>query len=228
MTASSVKQLIRMATDSVEVDGLLELPERPRGVVLFAHGSGSSRLSPRNNHVAGEIRRQQIATLLMDLLTPIEDHSAAARFDIALLTRRLDSAIDWLRRDARTGALPIGLFGASTGAAAALRAAATHGGDIAAVVARGGRPDLAGRAALERVRAPTLLIVGGRDDVVIDINRTALAALRCDKRLDIIPGATHLFEEPGALETVATLAAHWFAAHLGGAQEVGAPPTQAG
>jgi putative phosphoribosyl transferase len=208
-----MRELIKMAAGAAEVEGMLELPDSPRGIVLFAHGSGSSRLSPRNNYVATEIRRAQAGTLLMDLLTPLEDRNPRTRFDISLLTQRLRTAIDWLGRHDRTRALPISLFGASTGAAAALQAAAM-GDDIAAVVSRGGRPDMAGADALGKVRAPTLLIVGGFDDVVIDLNRTAYAVLRCEKRLEIVPGATHLFEEPGTLEAVASLAADWFARHL--------------
>ena len=208
-----MSELITMAAGAAKVEGMLELPADPRGIVLFAHGSGSSRLSPRNNYVAAEIRRAQAGTLLMDLLTPWEDRDRATRFDIPLLTQRLRTAIDWLGHHDSTRTLPLGLFGASTGAAAALQAAAI-GDDVAAVVSRGGRPDMAGAAALGKVRAPTLLIVGGLDDVVIDLNRTAYAALCCEKQLEIIPGASHLFEEPGTLEAVASLAAAWFARHL--------------
>jgi putative phosphoribosyl transferase len=214
MEAAIHKELITIVAGSVEVEGMLEMPANAKGVVLFAHGSGSSRHSPRNNYVAGEIRRVQLGTLLMDLLTPDEDRNYQTRFDIPLLTERLNVAIDWLANHEGTRTLPIGLFGASTGAAAALQAAAIHGDAIGAVVSRGGRPDLAGRDALERVSAPTLLIVGGLDDVVIELNRSAYAALRCPKQLEIVPGATHLFEEPGALETVAGLAAEWFENHL--------------
>jgi putative phosphoribosyl transferase len=208
-----MSELITIAAGAAEVEGMLDLPADPRGIVLFAHGSGSSRLSPRNNYVAAEIRRMQVGTLLMDLLTAREDRNRATRFDISLLTQRLRTAIDWLGHHDSTRTLPLGLFGASTGAAAALQAAAI-GDDVAAIVSRGGRPDMAGADALGTVRAPTLLIVGGLDDVVIELNRTAYAALRCEKQLEIIPGATHLFEEPGTLEAVASLAADWFARHL--------------
>ena len=214
MMLSMQKELVRIKADSVHVEGMLELPTNPIGIILFAHGSGSSRLSPRNNYVAGELRNAHMGTLLLDLLTPQEDRNYQTRFDISLLTQRLNTAADWLRQYERTRPLPIGLFGASTGAAAALQLAAKRGTDIAAVVSRGGRPDMAGRQALEKVRAPTLLIIGGFDDVVIDLNRVAYTALHCEKRLEIIPGATHLFEEPGTLEAVSALAADWFSRHL--------------
>jgi putative phosphoribosyl transferase len=196
------------------MEGMLEIPPEPIGIVLFAHGSGSSRLSPRNNYVARVLRDAKIATLLLDLLTQEEDQVYRTRFDISLLTQRLQTASDWLRQQNDTRSLPLGLFGASTGAAAALQLAALSGPAVAAVVSRGGRPDLAGQSALEKVTAPTLLIVGGRDDVVIELNRTAYAVLNCEKELVIVPGATHLFEEPGALETVAELARDWFLRHL--------------
>jgi putative phosphoribosyl transferase len=207
-------ELVRIATDSVKMEGMLELPEDAAGIVLFAHGSGSSRLSPRNNYVAGVLREAKIGTLLMDLLTPQEDQVYRTRFDISLLTRRLLDAVNWVRQYDPTRSLTIGLFGASTGAASALQVAALLQSDIKAVVSRGGRPDLAGREMLEKVTAPTLLIVGGLDDVVIDLNRAAYDALKCEKQLVIVPGATHLFEEPGTLEAVARLARDWFAAHL--------------
>ena len=201
--------------------GTLSLPDSPLGVVAFAHGSGSSRHSPRNQYVAGVLQEHDIATLLFDLLTPQEDRTTATRFDIDLLTERLLAAIDWLEASKETqGMYPfgyphrkLGCFGASTGAAAALQAAAKHPA-IAAVVSRGGRPDLAGPQALTLVRAPTLLIVGGRDDGVIDLNRQAYDLLRCEKKLAIVPGATHLFEEPGTLEQAAEHAARWFGKHL--------------
>lgn len=196
------------------LEGVLALPAKPIGVVLFAHGSGSSRLSPRNNYVAGQLNQAGLGALLIDLLTEQEDSEHRARFDIALLTDRLGAAIAWLRQHDSTHDLPIGLFGASTGAAAALQAAARDDADIAAVVSRGGRPDLAGQQALKRVRAPTLLIVGGRDNAVMGLNRAAFSVLRCEKRLDIVPRATHLFEEPGALEAVSALAVEWFGQHL--------------
>ncbi len=184
------------------------------GVVLFAHGSGSSRFSPRNNFVAAALRRTGITTLLIDLLTAREDEDYEARFDIALLTERLAHAALWLNESPENRSLPLGLFGASTGAAAALQLAARMATDISAVVSRGGRPDLAGTAALEQVRAPTLLIVGARDTEVIALNRSAYRHLNCEKELTLVPGATHLFEEPGTLERVAGLASRWFADHF--------------
>jgi putative phosphoribosyl transferase len=191
-------------------------PPNARGIVLFAHGSGSSRRSPRNRQVAGVLQDAGFATLLMDLLSAQEERSEAAtghlRFDIPFLARRLMAATDWVRGSSGTGSLPIGYFGASTGAAAALVAAAERPDDVAAVVSRGGRPDLAGPS-LPHVRAATLLIVGGRDEAVIGMNEEALKALRCTKRLQIVPRATHLFEEAGALEDVARLAREWFEAY---------------
>ncbi len=208
---------VRIASGGASLDGDLALPEAARGVVLFAHGSGSSRHSSRNRYVAQELRRSGLGTLLMDLLTAEEEavdaRTGHLRFDIGLLAERLGAATDWLRADSRTSGLAIGCFGASTGGGAALVAAAERPKGVAAVVSRGGRPDLAGPA-LPCVQAPTLLIVGGRDEPVIEMNREALARLRCEKRLEIVPGATHLFEEPGALEQVARLAADWFGRHL--------------
>lgn len=194
--------------------GTLSLPEPARGLVAFAHGSGSSRLSPRNTFVAGVLQHAGIATLLFDLLTTDEDRDRAARFDIALLTARLLLATDWIDGEPELRSLPLGYFGASTGAAAALEAAASRDARVAAVVSRGGRPDLAGPGLLEAVRAPTLLIVGGEDDVVIELNRKAMARMRCEAKLVIVPGATHLFEEPGTLEQVARHAADWFGRRL--------------
>ncbi|MFG2482960.1 phosphoribosyltransferase family protein [Streptomyces virginiae] len=201
----------------VEVDaggpvlvGDLALPEGAGAVVVFAHGSGSSRRSPRNRSVAADLNRAGLATLLLDLLTPDEEADRANVFDIETLARRLAEATAWLRR---RESLPAGWFGASTGAAAALWAAGETGADIGAVVSRGGRPDLAGER-LATVRAPTLLIVGGRDSTVLDLNRRAQRELRCENRLEIVPGATHLFEEPGALDEVARLAGDWFTRHL--------------
>ena len=213
MTSSMQKELVNIGLDSVQVQGMLELPQNPIGLVLFAHGSGSSRLSPRNNYVAAVLREAKLGTLLMDLLTPQEDRSYQTRFDIPLLTQRLHAATRWARGYQDVQSLPIGLFGASTGAAAALQVAAIPDAAIKAVVSRGGRPDLAGPA-LQQVRAPTLLIVGGADDVVIQLNRAAYAVLNCEKQLAIVPGATHLFEEPGALETVAEFAKDWFVQYL--------------
>ncbi len=214
MMLSAQKGLITIRSGSARLEGMLEVPENPIGIVIFVHGSGSSRLSPRNNYVAGELRNAQIGTLLMDLLTAQEDRDYKKRFDISLLAQRLNTATDWVQQYDSTQSLPIGLFGASTGAAAALQLAAVRSLEIAALVSRGGRPDMAGRQALAKVRAPTLLIVGGLDDVVIDLNRVAYTALHCEKRLEIIPDATHLFEEQGTLEEVAALATDWFVRYL--------------
>jgi dienelactone hydrolase len=198
----------------VELDGELVLPPSAKGVVLFAHGSGSSRFSPRNTYVAEVLQQRGIATLLFDLLTRAEDQVYETRFDIALLTERLLAATEWLQKKPDTKNLRIGYFGASTGAAAALQAAAKMGDKISAVVSRGGRPDLAGAAALRQVSAPTLLIVGGDDYGVIELNQQAAALIKCEKKLTLVPGATHLFEEPGTLQQAARNAADWFAQHL--------------
>jgi dienelactone hydrolase len=204
---------------AVQLEGRLTIPEDARGLVLFAHGSGSSRLSPRNRFVAAALGHDGLATLLVDLLTPEEDevdaHTASFRFDIHLLAARLVGVTDWLARREEARHLKLGYFGSSTGAAAALFAAVER--TVGAIVSRGGRPDLAGPA-LDAVRAPTLLVVGGADDRVLELNTRALERLRCEKRLDIVPGATHLFEEPGALERVARLAGDWFVRYLGGAE----------
>jgi putative phosphoribosyl transferase len=205
---------VRIPLGRVNLAGTLSLPASPRAIVLFAHGSGSSRNSPRNVFVAQVLHAAGFGTLLFDLLTPDEDRDYATRFDIGLLSERLVGATRWLRADPAWAASPLGYFGASTGAAAALVAAAELPVGVGAVVSRGGRPDLAGATALERVVAPTLLIVGGNDTTVIGLNREAYARLRCAKELQIVPGATHLFEEPGTLESVATLAAGWFARYL--------------
>lgn len=197
-----------------QLEGTLVLPPGARGVVLFAHGSGSSRFSPRNNQVAAGLRQAGVGTLLFDLLTEEEARDRSLVFDIPLLADRLREATEWVRVEPECQGLTIGYFGASTGAGAALVAAAREGDGIGAVVSRGGRPDLAGDA-LGRVRAPSLLIVGGADTQVLALNRMALAALTCDKALEIVPGATHLFEEPGALDAVIALARDWFARHLG-------------
>lgn len=208
---------LRLRAGPVELDGDLAVPADATGVVLFAHGSGSSRHSPRNRQVAAALHRAGLATLLLDLLTAAEDEldrvTAELRFDVAMLAERLVAAVDLLASDAATGALPLGAFGASTGAGAALVAAAERPEAVAAVVSRGGRPDLAGPA-LALVRAPTLLIVGGQDREVLELNRAALARLPASSRLEVVPGATHLFEEPGALDRVARLAAAWFTHHL--------------
>lgn len=208
-------QLISIAAGPEAImEGMLALPAEPIGMVLFAHGSGSSRHSPRNQRVAARLHAAGVASLLLDLLAADEDASAGRRFDIALLGDRLGLAASWLATEPLTAPLPLGLFGASTGAAAALRLAARDGSAIAAVVSRGGRPDLAGPGALAAVSAPTLLIVGGDDGAVVELNRQALAELRCDKGLLVIPGATHLFEEPGKLDAVAAAAVDWFVRYL--------------
>src|SRR5688572_21953397 len=197
--------------------GDLTVPRDAGGVVVFAHGSGSGRFSSRNRYVAAELVRGGLATLLVDLLTEAEEavdrRTTHLRFDIPLLAHRVISTVDWLARDELVGSLPVGCFGASTGAAAALVAAAERPRRVGAVVSRGGRPDLAA-AALPRVTAPTLLIVGGRDPEVLRLNQQAQELLAADTRLEVVPGATHLFEEPGALEQVATLARDWFVLHL--------------
>jgi pimeloyl-ACP methyl ester carboxylesterase len=199
----------------VGLEGMLEVPARALGVVVFAHGSGSGRFSPRNRQVAAALRQAGVATLLFDLLTERESHDRRNVFDIGLLARRLQAAVALAADHPMTAGLPIGLFGASTGAAAALLAAAGCPTAIAAVVSRGGRPDLAGETALRRVRAPTLLIVGEEDGQVIGLNEQAQSLMTCPSELAIVPHATHLFEEPGALEQVARLAISWFARWLG-------------
>jgi putative phosphoribosyl transferase len=208
---------VQIGAGSVLLNGELNIPENATGIVLFAHGSGSSRHSPRNQHVARMIRDAGVATLLFDLLTreeeAIDNYTREFRFDINLLARRLVAATKWLAGQTETSHLRPGYFGASTGGGAALVAAAEIGEKIGAVVSRGGRPDLAG-AALSRVKAPTLLIVGGLDVPVIRMNEEAYVQLRCQKELKIVAGATHLFEEPGKLDEVANLAAEWFLTHL--------------
>ena len=212
--SESIERLVHVPADGVTLEGALVIPRDARGVVLFAHGSGSSRHSPRNNYVARVLQAGSLGTLLIDLLTEREDATYETRFDIDLLARRLTATTEWLGEQPATQHLDMGYFGASTGAAAALRAAADVGSRIKAIVSRGGRPDMA-ESALDRVQAPTLLIVGGRDDVVIELNQLAFERLRGVKELVIVPGATHLFEEPGALEEVARLAARWFGRYLG-------------
>ena len=215
---------VRVSVGSVVLEGSLDVPDEARGVVLFAHGSGSGRHSPRNRYVARTLREANLATLLIDLLTVEEEeidlHTRQLRFDIGLLAQRLVGATDWIAQNLETQNFPVGYFGASTGAGAALVAAAIRPQLVAAVVSRGGRPDLAGDA-LPRVAAPTLMIVGGNDRPVIDMNREALGQLRAEKKLEIVPGATHLFEEPGALEEVARLAVAWFVRYLGPAGDTG-------
>lgn len=206
---------VRVTAGPVSLAGHLTIPEHALGVVVFAHGSGSSRHSPRNRYVADVLNRAGLGTLLFDLLTPEEERNRANVFDIELLARRLIDVTSWLSRQPDTASLPVGYFGASTGAGAALAAAADPGVDVAAVVSRGGRPDLAGPS-LSDVSAPTLLIVGGRDDVVLDLNRQAQSAMSADCELAVVPGATHLFEEPGTLGRVAELARDWFVGHMTG------------
>jgi putative phosphoribosyl transferase len=217
-TTAAAEQSVRLTIDSATLEGNLAIPAGATGIVLFAHGSGSSRHSPRNRYVAEALREGGLATLLIDLLTSAEERedarTARLRFDISLLARRVAAATAWLAANPVTSHLRTGYFGASTGAAAALVAAANRPDDVGAVVSRGGRPDLA-IPVLARVKAPTLLIVGSLDLPVIDMNREALEHLQVEKRLDIVPGATHLFEEPGALEQVARLARQWFQTHLG-------------
>jgi pimeloyl-ACP methyl ester carboxylesterase len=212
--SESIERLVHVPADGVTLEGALVVPVEARGVVLFAHGSGSSRHSPRNNYVARVLQAGALGTLLIDLLTEREDATYETRFDIDLLAHRLTATTEWLWEQPATQHLDMGYFGASTGAAAALRAAADVGSRIKAIVSRGGRPDMA-ESALDRVQAPTLLIVGGRDDVVIELNQRAFERLRGVKELVIVPGATHLFEEAGALEEVARLAARWFGRYLG-------------
>jgi putative phosphoribosyl transferase len=208
---------VRIPAASALLDGTLELPPQAQGVVVFSHGSGSGRYSPRNRFVAETLRESGVGTLLLDLLTVREDEDYERRFDIDLLTERLADAVRFLQERPATAKLPIGLFGASTGAASALRVAAMLPDSIRAVVSRGGRPDLAGTAALAGVTAPTLLIVGARDFGVIELNEAARDELtHCDRDLVLVPGATHLFEEPGTLEQVAALASRWFERHLAG------------
>ncbi len=217
MALENQERVVHIAIGPVTLEGNLTIPEGAYGVVLFAHGSGSSRHSPRNRYVAQVLNGGKLATLLVDLLTPGEEaidmQTAHLRFDINLLAARLVGATDWLTGQPETRDVRLGYFGASTGAAAALVAAAERPEPVGAVVSRGGRPDLAGNA-LPRVQAPTLLIVGGNDTPVISLNQAAYQQLRCEKRLVIVPGASHLFEEPGALDAVAQLARDWFERHL--------------
>ncbi len=223
ISESFLESLVSVTAGSVSLEGNLSMPQGAEGIVLFAHGSGSSRHSPRNRYVAQVLREAGLATLLIDLLTVEEEaidmRTRHLRFDIELLATRLVGATDWLLQNSNTRNLRIGYFGASTGAAAALVAAVERPEAVSAIVSRGGRPDLAG-SVLERVQAPTLLIVGGYDRPVIEMNRSALAQLRTKKQLEIVPRATHLFEEPGALEQVARLASQWFERYLTSAQSI--------
>ena len=199
--------------DNKMLAGNLTVPEAAHGLVIFAHGSGSSRLSPRNNYVADILNKQHMATLLTDLLTPLEDEVYETRFNIGLLSNRLVKVTEWALREPVLRWLPVGYFGASTGAASALYAAGLLDKNIKALVSRGGRPDLAGQA-LQKVKAPTLLIVGSLDTLVIQLNKQAFNELECEKKIEIVQGATHLFEEPGTLNKVAELAANWFLPHF--------------
>ena len=216
-TGDGLERQVSLPAAGVTLDGTLGIPADARGMVLFAHGSGSSRFSPRNRYVARVLRDAGLATLLVDLLSPGEEEVDMAtrhlRFDIGLLADRLVVGLDWLAHEPSTRALPVGLFGASTGGGAALVAAARRPDAVSAVVSRGGRPDLAGDA-LPQVRAPTLLIVGGHDEAVIELNRQAMRRMRGEVHLEIVPGASHLFEEPGTLEEVAALARDWLLRHL--------------
>jgi len=208
-----MEQIVIIPADSVELDGILYMPKKAQAVVIFAHGSGSSRHSKRNKFVATVLNDAGIGTLLFDLLTMEEDATYENRFNIELLTKRLEAATRWVKNQPQLKGISIGYFGASTGAASALFAAAGMGEEIRAVVSRGGRPDLA-KKALHLVKSPTLLIVGGLDDVVIGLNQEAYDLIQAKKELKIIPGATHLFEEPGKLEETANLAAEWFRTYL--------------
>lgn len=208
-----VERLIHFTIDSVRLEGMLNIPDGAKNLVLFAHGSGSSRLSPRNKFVADVLNQANIATFLIDLLSRKEDENYQTRFDISLLTKRFIGVIQWLERESDVKDLSLGIFGASTGAAAALEAAALQKNKVKAVVSRGGRPDLT-MELLDRVEAPTLLIVGGEDFLVVKLNEEALKKLTCEKKLEIIPNATHLFEEPGCLEEVAKHASQWFEKHF--------------
>jgi dienelactone hydrolase len=214
---NALQQSLRIPAAGVALDADMVVPQAARGLVLFAHGSGSSRHSSRNRHVAGELQAAGLATVLADLLTPEEEQldlrTGALRFDIDRLSGRVTALTDWLVEQERLADLGVGLFGASTGAAAALVAAAARPAAVEAVVSRGGRPDLAG-GLLRQVRQPTLLIVGGRDRTVLELNRGAMEELGGETRLEIVPGASHLFEEPGALDEVARLARGWFVHHL--------------
>jgi dienelactone hydrolase len=226
--ATGIERQVLIPAGDVRLEGDLSVPDRPRGVVLFAHGSGSGRHSPRNRFVAKRLNEAGLGTLLIDLLTVREEtvdaRTGHLRFDIPFLVRRLRHASDWLANDPDTARLRLGYFGASTGGGATLVAAADRPKQVGAVVSRGGRPDLAGPA-LARVQAPTLLIVGGDDEPVIELNEIALCQLRCEKQLEIVPHATHLFEEPGALEEVARLATAWFVRYIGRLKDAGVPET---
>lgn len=214
MTTHTLAEPVAVEIGAQHLPGLLGIPAAPVGLIIFAHGSGSGRFSPRNNYVAAALRRHRFATLLLDILTLDEESDRAAVFDIALLARRLTIAADWATEHEQLGTLPIGYFGASTGAGAAIVSAARRGSPVRAIVSRGGRPDLAGDA-LGALHVPTLLIVGSLDGQVIALNRRAFAELAEPKRLVVVPGAGHLFEEPGTLDAVIVEACRWFAEYLG-------------
>lgn len=214
MNTYPLNEEVQIPVDEINLPGNLLIPENSKGIIVFAHGSGSSRHSSRNKYVAETLHQARFSTLLFDLLTPAEDRYFENRFDIPLLTDRLIKVTGWLKQDSRTGDLSIGYFGASTGAAATLRAAASLGRVISAVVSRGGRPDLAEQAYLTRVISPTLLIVGSLDTEVIRMNQDAFSQLRAERDIRIVNGATHLFEEPGKLEEVAAMAVEWFDKYL--------------
>lgn len=214
MNRRSTRRVIEVPSGPARLPGMLDLPAEAIGIVIFAQGSGSSRHAPHNRAVANTLREARVATLLIDLLTAAEDRAYETRFDIGLLTTRLSAAVRWISLQAATTGLPIGLLGTSTGAAAALQVAAALRHEIGAVVCRSGRPDLASRNALGLIRAPTLLIVGGADHDAIPPNERAFTSLQCEKEISLVPHATHLFEEPGALEKVARLAAGWYVRHL--------------
>lgn len=220
-SGASIARDVRVPAGRLQLEGTLALPDRACGIVVFSHGSGSGRHSPRNAYVAGVLNEAGLATLLLDLLTPEEAANVELRFDIPLLTERLIDAVRFVQHYPASSSLRVGLFGASTGAASALRAGAEMPETIRAIVSRGGRPDLTGNQMLPLVRAPTLLLVGGEDGEVIALNRSAERHLQCEKALHLVPGATHLFEEPGTLEIVARQARDWFVRHLAGA---GQPP----
>lgn len=213
MANDSSSQLVHIPADSVILEGVLDVPHDAQALIIFAHGSGSSRHSKRNKYVAQVLRESGLGTLLFDLLTRDEDVIYENRFDIPMLANRLTAATRWIKKQQQTKDLKIGYFGASTGAAAALIAASEPGSEVGAIVSRGGRPDLAEQT-LKHVKAPTLLLVGGNDYIVIQLNQQAYNVIKAEKELRIIPGASHLFEEPGALEEVARLAAEWFRQHL--------------
>lgn len=215
LPGGGLRRPVRVPCGAAFLEGELEIPASPRGLVVFAHGGGSGRASPPDRFMALELRGAGFATLLLDLLAEAEDGEASRRFDIELLAARLAAAVRWARSESEAAGLPVGLLGASTGAAAALEVAALPGADISAVVSRGGRPDLARPESLRVVPAPTLLVAGGADDVVLELNERACELLSCEKALHVVPAATHHFEEGGALEEVAAVACGWFGRHVG-------------